>query len=105
MAVVAAVLGGCALFGGLCTYAGIKFFQDTPSTDHVTTIVKNEIAAHIDADNTHETFQNNTITIIVAVIGIVFILLVLRSTVITIQKFRRFNADNNNNNNAVSIDA
>lgn len=107
MAVVAAVLGVTALIGGLCTYTGIKIFSDSPSKDHVTTIVKNEIAAHIDADNTHENFQNNILSVIVAAVVFGIAIYALRYVINGIRAIRRFNANNNNennNNNAINID-
>lgn len=107
---MALLIGGCiavgAGIGALVTYAGSKFFADSPSTAHVQTIVKNQIAAHIDADNTHEVFQNNIITIILAAVALVGTLFVLRYAVIGIRAVRQ---QNNNNNNTemhrINIDA
>lgn len=99
MAIVAAVLGVSALIGGLCTYTGVKIFSDAPSTAHVNTIVKNEIAAHIDADNTHESFQNNIITVAIAAVIFVFTFFAVRYAVKVCKSTRR----DNTNNNAVEI--
>lgn len=105
MAIVAAILGASALIGGLCTYTGIKLFSDTPSTAHVNTIVKNEIAAHVEADNTHEGFQNNIISVFIAAVVFGIAIFVLRYAVAGIRAVRRYNANpNNNNNNAINID-
>lgn len=81
MAVVIAIIAGTNFaIGGLFSYATKNFFEDTPSKEHVNTMVQNHIDAHIQADNAHETFQNNVITIafaIVMLIGVVIILNVI----------------------------
>lgn len=105
MEVVAAVFGVGALIGGLLTYSGIKVFSDTPSTAHVNTIVKNEIAAHVEADNTHEVFQNNIISIIIAAVAFGAAVFAISKIVTGVRAVRRYNANRNINNNAIEIDA
>lgn len=109
---MALIIGGLiaagAGIGALVTYAGTKIFADSPSTAHVQTIVSNQIAAHVDADNNHEVFQNNIITILLGAAAFAFALSVLRFAVIGIRAARR-NKNNNNNKNtemhAINIDA
>lgn len=107
--IIGSILAVGAGVGSLLTYSGIKLFSDSPSKDHVQTIVKNEIAAHIDADSDHETFQNQIITILVGAVAIVALLLILYFAAIgfkTARRIRRENNNNNNNNmNAIDIEA
>lgn len=103
---IAGIIAVGAGLGSLVTYAGTKFFADTPSTSHVQTLVQNQIAAHIDADNSHEAFQNNIMTTIIGAVVFAGTLCVLRYAVIGIREARRNNNNNNNNElNAINIDA
>lgn len=108
MAIIAGILAAGAAIGSLLTYSGTKLFSDSPSTSHVQTIVKNEIAAHVDADNTHEAFQNNLIIIVIGVVALICILSILRYAVIGFRVAKRSRSSNNNgenhNMNAINID-
>lgn len=94
--------------GSLITYSSTKIFGDSPTTSHVQTIVKNEIAAHVDNDDTHEAFQNNIIVILIGAVVFVVALGILRYAIIGLRVVRRNNNRNNNNNDinmhAVHID-
>lgn len=105
--IIGGFLAAAAAVGGLVTYSGVKFFESSPSTAHVQTIVKNEIAAHVEADNSHETFQNNIITILIGAVAFAFVLGILRYAIIGIKAVRRNNNNNNNNDHnmhAINID-
>lgn len=107
---IAGLIAAGAAVGSLMTYSGTKIFSDSPTTSHVQTIVKNEIAAHVDADDDHETFQNNIITILIGAVSFVLVLVILYFAIIGIKAVRRNrnNTNNNNNNNhnmhAINID-
>lgn len=104
--IVTGIIAVSAGIGSLLTYSGVKYFSDSPTTTHVQTIVQNQIAAHIDADNNHETFQNNIISLIIGAVAVAGVLMVVRYAVIGIRASRR-NNDNNKSNNmhAINIEA
>lgn len=103
---IAGLVAAGAGIGSLVTYAGTKFFSDSPSKDHVQTIVKNEIAAHVVDDSNHEIFQNNIITILIGAVVFAGVLFIIRYAVIGFKAARRNRNENNNNNNmhAINID-
>lgn len=103
---IAGILAVGAGIGSLLTYAGVKFFEDTPTKDHVQTVVKNEIAAHIDADSEHELFQNQILQILVGAIAIFAILFIAHYTILGVRTARQIRRENNENHNmhAINID-
>lgn len=106
MALIVIGLGlGCAAIGGLLTYSGIHLFSDTSSTNHVHTIVANQISAHIDRDNQHESFQNSILIVIIGAVVAVGILFVLRYAAIGVMEARRGRKNNNNDNNGQILEA
>lgn len=104
---IAGIIAAGAGIGSLLTYSGVKFFADSPSKEHVQTVVKNEIAAHIDADGEHETFQNQLLIILVAIVAFAAVLFILHYVVIGVRTARQIRRENNNNVNmhAINIDA
>lgn len=102
--IIAGIIAAGAGVGSLLTYAGVKFFDDSPSKDHVQTVVKNEIAAHIDADSEHESIQNQLLLILFGAVVFAAALFIIRYTIIGVRTARQIRRENNNNNNAQAID-
>lgn len=95
---MALLIGGVLLaagaIGSLITYATTKAMSDTPTHEHVNTLVNNQFAVRDSKDNDHEFVQNIMITIAIILVILVLITFVLRYVV-----KRMLNTQNNRRQN------
>lgn len=79
---MALIIGGIVLvsgaIGSLIGYSTTKAFGDSPSSEHATNLVNNQISARSAEDNTHELTQTAWILLITVIMLVIVIITIVK---------------------------